>query len=117
MVARHVNYGIKRVTVWQLARLRGNAPGDRGNLVAAGQFMVDHHELFLQLDRDLHHWRQDEDERAGLLARRELGVERLHDLGAIHKPVGISQHQDRCAIGRGQWAQRLDRRERIGSSW
>ena len=58
------------------------AAGDRLELVAAGQVVLDDDELLLQLDGDLDDRRQDDDEGAGLLAGGDLGVEGLDDLGA-----------------------------------
>ena len=65
---------------------------------------------------DLDDRREDHDEGAVLLARDELGVEGLDDLGTVQEPVEVAQDQERRAVGRGQGGERPDRGERIGGA-
>ena len=90
--------------------------GDRPELVAAGQVVLDDDEVLLQLDGDLDHRGQDDDEGAGLLAGGEPGVEGLDDLGGAEEAVEVAEHQDGGAVGRGQGGQRADRGQRVGGA-
>ena len=78
---RRVEHGGQAVALGQLARLGGDAAGDRLELVAAGQVVLDDDEELLQLDGDLDDRGEDDDEGAVALAGLELGVEGLGDLG------------------------------------
>ena len=123
---RRVEHGGQAVALGQLARLGGDAAGDRLELVAAGQVVLDDDELLLQLDGDLHDRGQDDDEGPVLLAGGDPGVEGLDDLGRAEEPVEVAEHQDGGAVGRGQGGQasgsrpagrrRRRRRRSVGSA-
>jgi len=98
----------------QLARFRGDGAGDRLQLIPAGQVVLQDDELLLQLDRHLDDRRQDDDERPGLLAHVDPGVEGLDDLGAPQEAVEVDEDQQRRAVGRGHGVQGPDRRQRVG---
>src|SRR5262249_12917539 len=87
-----------RAILGQLAGLRRDRARDRFELVAARQVVVEHEELLLQFDRDLHDRRKNDDERAVLFAGGKLGVESLNDLDAAQEPVEAAQNQNRGAV-------------------
>ncbi len=76
-----VEHGVQLVAFGQFAVLGGDATGDLFKLLAAGKVMLDNDEELLQLDGHLHERRQDDDERAVLLAEGNLPDEGLDDLG------------------------------------
>ena len=113
---RGVEDGGQAVAHGQLAGLGRHAPGDRLELIAAGQVVLDDHEELLELDGNLDHRRQDDDEGPVLLARGDPRVQGLDDLGRSQEPVEVAEHQDRGALGRGHRPQRSDRRQRVGGA-
>ena len=84
---RRIEHGRQPVALGQLAGLGGDAAGDPLELVAAGQVVLDDDELPLQLDGDLHHGRQDDDEGPTGLAGGDRRVEGLDDLDVVQEPV------------------------------
>ena len=50
-----IQHAVQFVTVGQFALFGGNAAGDFGQLLAAGQLVLDDHKVLFQFDRDLDH--------------------------------------------------------------
>src|SRR5262245_37398553 len=71
----------------------GKRPGNLLELIAASQIVLDDDELTIELNRDLNHRRQDDDEGPVLLSHRDRRVQRLHDLGATKEAVEVPQDQ------------------------
>ena len=86
----------------------GDAAGDLVELLAAGQFVLDHDEQLLQFDRDRHDRRQDDDERAVLLAVAICGARAWTISADCRKRWKLTQDQQRRAVGRGQRIERTD---------
>ena len=85
----------------QLAGLGGHAAGDRPEVVAPRQVVLDDHEELLQLHRDLHGRGEDDDEGAVLLAGGDLAAEGLHDLGRVQEAVEVDEDEHGGAVRRG----------------
>ena len=113
---RRVEHGGQAVALGQLAGLGGHAAGDPLELVAAGQVVLDDDEGPLQLDRDLHDGRQDDDEGPGRLAGRDGRVQGLDDLDVVQELVEVAEHEDRRAVGIRHGPQRPDGRQRVAGA-
>ena len=111
---RRIQHGRECIAVGQLAVVGGDAPGDPLELVAAGQVMLDHDELPLQFDGDIHHGRKDDHEGPPGLAGGDRRVEGLDDLDIVQEPVEVPQDEQRRALGIGHGPQRADGGQRIG---
>ena len=94
---------VEAVALGQLARLGGDPAGDRLELVAAGQVVLDDDELLLQLDGDLHDRREDDDEGSVASCRRRCRESRAWTTSVrAEEAVEVAQHEQRRAVGRGQ---------------
>ena len=111
---RRVEDGRQPFALGQLAGLGGDPAGDPLELVAAGQVVLDDHELPLQLDGDVHHGREDDDEGPPGLAGGDGRVEGLDDLDVVQEPVEVAQDEQRRAVGVGQRPERADGGQRVG---
>ena len=72
-----------------------------------------HHEQLLQLDGDLHHRRQHDQEGALLLAGDELGERGLDHLGVVQEAVEVVQEQQGGAVALGQGGQGTQGGQRV----
>ena len=97
----------------QFAGLDGRAAGDRLQLGPVRQVVVDHHEQPFQLGREVQHRRQDDHDRARLLAGGDGGVERLHDLDVTEEPVQVPEDEKGGTIGCGQGSGRTNGRQGV----
>lgn len=82
-------------------------------MFAIGKFVFNDHKRLLNLDRDLYHRRQNNDDRSVLLTRLNLPSQSLNDLCGLGKPMKVLQHQDRRSFGRCQSVERANRGQRI----
>jgi hypothetical protein len=76
--------------------------------------VLEHREVPLQLDGDLEHRGQDDDEGPGLLAGCDPRVEGLDDLDRAQEAVKVAEHQEGGAIRRDQGVERPEGRQGVG---
>src|SRR5207249_125035 len=100
LVAREAGGGIEYALQLVAGRhtgrvLGGQFSGDLTKLTAVGQRVLNDDEEFLQLDGYLHNRRQDDDERALLLAGDELVENSLNDLWVAQEAVEVVHHENR----------------------